>query len=233
MAGTALITGTDKGLGRVLLNTFLVHGYRVFAGRFMESTRYDDSRNIGFDSLVILPLDVSNPDSIDEAAKTVEGMTDSIDVLINNAGIDLRSHYAPLEEIDIEEIPYLLNVNTLGPLRMTKRFLPLVKKGDGKLILNISSEAAGLEECDYANRIGYCMSKTAVNMQSRILQNQLAADGIKVLAIHPGMIQTDMGGVDADVPPIESARGIYDLTRKKWNMDDPIYISYAGRTMKW
>jgi NAD(P)-dependent dehydrogenase (short-subunit alcohol dehydrogenase family) len=233
MMRNALITGTDRGLGRVLLNTFLVHGYRVFAGRFVESTRYDDSRNIGFDSLVVLPLDVTDPDSIEEAAKAVEGMTDSLDLVINNAGIDLPHHKAPLEEIDIEEIPYLLNVNSLGPLRVTKRFLPLIRKGAGKLILNISSEAARLAECEYVNRIGYCMSKAAVNMQSRILQNQLGDEGVKVLAVHPGMIQTDIGGVDADVPPIESARGIYDLTDNKWNMDDPIFVSYAGRTMGW
>ncbi len=233
MAGTALITGTDKGLGRVLLNTFLVHGYRVFAGRYRDNTRYGDSRNIGSDSLEIVPIDVSDPASIQEAAVTIENMTDSIDFIINNAGIDHQHHYAPLEEIDIEEIQNLLNVNTLGPLRVTKRFLPLLRKGTGKLIINISSEAARLAECAYKDRIGYCMSKTAVNMQSRILQNQLREEGIKVLAIHPGMMQTDMGGVNADIPPIESARGIYHLSQQKWNVDDPVFITYTGKTMNW
>lgn len=233
MAGTALITGTDKGLGRVLLNTFLVHGYRVFAGRYLESTRYGDSRNIGADSLVIVPLDVSDPASVAEAADTVESMTDSIDLIINNAGIDYQHHYAPLEEIDVEEISDLLNVNTLGPLRVTKGFLPLLRKGSGKLIINISSEAAGLAECTYKDRIGYCMSKTSVNMQSRILQNQLGDEEIKVLAIHPGMMQTDMGGVNADIPAIESARGIYDLSQQPWKIDDPVFITYTGKTMEW
>jgi NAD(P)-dependent dehydrogenase (short-subunit alcohol dehydrogenase family) len=233
MAGTTLITGTDKGLGRVLLNTYLVHGYRVFAGRYQENTRYGDSRNIGADSLIVVPLDISDPDSIETAAATIENMTDSIDLIINNAGIDHQHHYAPLEEIDIEEIPNLLNVNALGPLRVTKRFLPLLRKGEGKLIINISSEAARLEECTYKDRIGYCMSKTAVNMQSRILQNHLGEEGIKVLAIHPGMMQTDMGGVNADIPPIESARGIYDLSQRKWEADDPVFITYTGKTMKW
>jgi len=233
MAGTAFITGTDKGLGRVLLNTFLVHGYRVFAGRYQENTRYGDSKNIGGDSLVIVPLDVSDPASVREAASTVEKMTDSIDLIINNAGIDLQDHYAPLEEIDVEEIQNLLNVNTIGPLRVTKNFLPLLRKGGGKLIINITSVAAELSECRHKDQIGYSMSKTALNMQSRILQNQLSEEGIKVLAIHPGMMQTDMGGVNADIPPIESARGIYDLSQRKWEPDDPIFITYTGKTMEW
>ncbi len=233
MAGTVLITGTDKGLGRVLLNTFLVHGYHVFAGRYRANTKYGDSRNLGSDSLVIVSLDVSDSDSIEEAAKAIERTTDSIDLIINNAGIDYKHHHAPLEEIDIEEIPDLLNVNALGPLRVTKRFLPLLRKGSGKLIINISSEAGRLTECGYKDRIGYCMSKCAVNMQSRILQNQLNEEGIKVLAIHPGMMQTDMGGADADVPPIESARGIYDLSQRDWSVDGPVFITYTGKTMDW
>ena len=72
-----------------------------------------------------------------------------------------------------------------------------------------------------------------MNMQSRILQNQLGDEGIKVLAIHPGMMQTDMGGVNADIPPIESARGIYNLSQQPWKIDDPVFITYTGKTMSW
>lgn len=233
MAGTALITGTDKGLGRVLLNTFLVHGYRVFAGRYREHTRYDDSRNIGADSLAIVPLDVSDPSSVEAAGRTVENMTASLDILINNAGIDTELPDAWLEEIDIEEIPRVLDVNAAGPLRVTRRFLPLLRKGAGKLIINITSEAARLSDCSYKNKFGYCMSKAAVNIQSRILQNYLGGEGIKILAIYPGWMQTDLGGANADIPPIESARGIFELSQRRWNVEDPIFITYTGKSMSW
>ncbi len=233
MAGTALITGTDKGLGRVLLNTFLVHGYRVFAGRYREHTRYDDSRSIGADSLVVVRLDVSDPSSVESAARSVEGMTASLDIIINNAGIDTKHADAPLEKIDIEEIPHVLDVNAAGPLRVTKRFLPLLRKGTGKLIVNITSEAARLSECSYKNRFGYCMSKAAVNIQSRILQNYLGEEAIKILAIYPGWMQTDLGGANADIPPIESARGIFELSQRHWNVEDPIFMTYTGKPMSW
>jgi len=233
MAGTAFITGTDKGLGRVLLNTFLVRGYRVFAGRYSEQTRYGDSMSIGGNSLVIVPLDVTNLDSVEAAAGAVEESAGSIDILINNAGVDAPRREAVLEKTDIEDIIRILNVNSLGPLRMAKRFLPLLKKGNGKLIINITSEAARLAECSYTSGFGICMSKAALNIQSRILQNYLAGDGIKVLAVHPGWMQTDMGGANADVPPIESARGIYELSQRKWKADDPVFMTYTGKTINW
>ena len=77
------------------------------------------------------------------------------------------------------------------------------------------------------------MSKTAVNIQSRIRQNYLGNKGIKIPAIHPGWMQTDLGGANAEIPPIESARGIFDLSQRSWNIDDPVFITYAGKTMNW
>ena len=233
MDRTALITGTDKGLGKYLLNTFLVHGYRVYAGRYQESTKYNDSRNIGGEALNVIPLDVSDPESVRAAAAAVSETAEAIDLIINNAGIIHSHHDAPLEEVDIEEIPQVLNVNALGPLRIVKAFLPLLRKGSGKMIINISSEAGRIEECKYTDRVGYCMSKTAVNIQSKVLQNALGEEGIKIIAVHPGWMQTDMGGTGADVPPIESARGVYDLSQRSWGADDPIYMDYTGKVMAW
>jgi NAD(P)-dependent dehydrogenase (short-subunit alcohol dehydrogenase family) len=231
MAGTVLITGTDKGLGRVLLNTFLVHGYRVFAGRYRAYSTYNDSMSIGADSLSIIPLDVSDPASVEAAGKTIESMTNSLDLIINNAGIDIEHPGLSLEQTHVEVIPRVLDVNSVGPLRVVKRFLPLLRKGTGKLIINITSEASKVSVCNAKEKFGYYMSKAAVNMQSRILQNLVGEEGIKVLAIYPGWMQTDLGGANADIPPIESARGIYELSQEKWSINDPLFVTYTGREM--
>jgi NAD(P)-dependent dehydrogenase (short-subunit alcohol dehydrogenase family) len=77
------------------------------------------------------------------------------------------------------------------------------------------------------------MSKTALNMQCKILQNYLAPEGFKVLALHPGWMQTDMGSPDADFPPEVPARAIYDLTTREWNPTDPIYMNYDGSLRPW
>ena len=230
---TVLITGTDRGLGRALLNTFLAHGYRVFAGRHEGTTSYSESRTIGGDSVSIIPLDVSDPESVEGAREIVSSQAGALDIIINNAGTNRVYHGRPLEQINIEEIPEMMDINAFGPLRITQAFLPLLRKGSEKLLINITSEATGMEECRYADRIGFCMSKASVNIQSKILQNYLSSDGIKVIAVHPGWIKTDIGGLSADIPPVESARGIYELTQRSWDIDtDPIFMNYVGSTMR-
>jgi len=77
------------------------------------------------------------------------------------------------------------------------------------------------------------MSKAALNMQSKILQNYLGPRGFKVLAIHPGWMQTDMGGSSADIHPDKAAVGIFKLAAKSWEPDDPIYINYDGTLRQW
>lgn len=76
-----------------------------------------------------------------------------------------------------------------------------------KVIVNISSEAGSIGECWRDREFDYCMSKAALNMQSVLLQKYLKSEGIKVLAIHPGWMRTDMGGAEADISPDTSAGG--------------------------
>jgi NAD(P)-dependent dehydrogenase (short-subunit alcohol dehydrogenase family) len=110
---------------------------------------------------------------------------------------------------------------------------PLLKKGDRKLIINVSSEAGSIADCWRESEFAYSMSKAALNMQSKILQNYLKPRGFKVLAVHPGWMQTDMGGADADIPADEAAEGIFRLAEKNWNPDDEIYMDYRGQPLPW
>lgn len=77
------------------------------------------------------------------------------------------------------------------------------------------------------------MSKAALNMQSKILQNYLKPRGFKILAVHPGWMKTDMGGVEADIHPDEAAEGIFNLAVKNWDPDDAIYMDYRGQPLPW
>ena len=77
------------------------------------------------------------------------------------------------------------------------------------------------------------MSKTALNMQSKILQNYLGPDGFKILVLHPGWMRTDMGGADADIHPDESAESIFRLATKDWQPSDGIYMDYDGSPRRW
>ncbi len=234
MIKAVFITGADKGLGFSLVQRFLYEGVRVFAGQYQANGDLSDITQSFPKTLTLILLDVTKLDSVSQAAETVAKLVPMLDVLINNAGVMLETR-TPLLELDLAYLPFFetLNVNTFGPLRMVQQFLPLLEKGDQKLILNISSEAGSITDCWRESEFAYSMSKAALNMQSKILQNHLKPRGFKILAVHPGWMRTDMGGAQADIHADEAAEGIFNLASKKWNQDDEIYMDYRAKPITW
>jgi len=234
MIKTVFITGADKGLGLSLVQRFLREDVRVFAGQHHTSRILPGLAKSFPEALTLIPLDVTQLDSVSQAADSVAKLTPALDILINNAAVMLERR-TPLSELDLTHLPLFetLDVNTFGPLRMVQKFLPLLEKGDYKLILNISSEAGSIADCQRESEFAYSMSKAALNMQSRILQNYLKPHGFKILAVHPGWMQTDMGGSNAPIHPDEVAEGIFNLAVKNWNLDDEIYMDYQAQPLRW
>lgn len=140
-----------------------------------------------------------------------------------------------LEELDLTGslLEQTMTVNAFGPLRVTQKLLPLLRRGTLKRIVNISSEAGSIGDCDRTSWFPYCMSKSALNMQVKILHNYLASDGFKVLAIHPGWMRTDMGGPEAPLQPDDAADAIFRLTQGEPRLGEPIFLDYQGKTMSW
>ena len=235
MNQSVFITGAEKGLGFSITAEFLREGFRAFAGKFADDTHLRSLGNQFPEMLTIVPLDVADADSVRQAAANVAERTAALDVLINNAGVHLENSKTPLEQLDLSDqhLQRTMEVNAFGPLRVTQQFLPLLEKGQRKLILNVSSEAGSISDCYRQREYAYCMSKAALNMQSKILHNYLGPRGFTVLAIHPGWMRTDMGGSDADIHPDEAAKGVFELTMKEWGPDDPIYVDYDGSARKW
>ncbi len=234
MIKTVFITGADKGLGFSLVQQFLRAGMRVFAGQYQTDSDLSELAKSFPQTLTPIPLDVTQLASVIWAAETVAKLVPALDVLINNAGVMLEKR-TPLLELDLSQLPLFetLDVNTFGPLRMVQQFLPLLEKGEHKLILNISSEAGSLADCWRESEFAYSMSKAALNMQSKILQNHLKPRGFKILAVHPGWMRTDMGGSEADINPDEAAECIFKLAVKNWNLDDGIYMDYKAQPINW
>ena len=234
MIKTVFITGADKGLELSLVQRFLREDVHVFAGQHRTSRILPGLAKSFPESLTLIPLDVTQLDSVSQAADSVAKLTPALDILINNAAVMLERR-TPLSELDLAHLPLFetLDVNTFGPLRMVQKFLPSLEKGDYKLILNISSEAGSIADCQRESEFAYSMSKAALNMQSRILQNYLKPHGFKILAVHPGWMQTDMGGSDAPIHPDEVAEGIFNLAVKNWNLDDEIYMDYQAQPLRW
>jgi NAD(P)-dependent dehydrogenase (short-subunit alcohol dehydrogenase family) len=235
MMKEVLVTGADTGLGLSLVKRFLQGGYAVFAGVYRSRDPLDHLAGEYGNSPAIIPLDVADSDSIRAAVRQVRERTSVLDIIINNAGIHLNNSKQSLEQLDFSDqhLQQTMEVNTFGPLRVIQQFFPLLEKGDGKLILNISSEAGSIADCRRENQFAYCMSKAALNMQSKILQNYLGPRGFKVLAVHPGWMRTNMGGLNATLDADEAADGIFRLAAREWKADDPIYMDYRGKPLPW
>jgi len=196
MARTVFVTGGDRGLGFALCAELLKQDWQVFAGQYMPE--WPDLSILAGQfphTLHIVPLDVSSVESIHAAAQTVAMLTDHMDVLINNAGIYSPTARRPIREPqDYTEMHRLYDVNALGPLRVVQAFLSLTDRGSRKRLCFISSEAGSIARAERTAWFGYCMSKAALNMEAKILFNDLHPDGYTFRVYHPGWIRSYMSG---------------------------------------
>ncbi len=239
MKETVFISGVDRGLGLELAKQFLEAGFYVFGGKYTEELCELEVMNPTLrDHLYILPLDVSDERSVNGAFETVELLTDHLDIVINNAAIlgDIKGTI--LDALNFDEIRQVLDVNTIGPLRLTNALMPLWMKGQRKLLVNISSEAGSIEDCQRNAWFGYCMSKAALNMQSVLISNELQKYGGQVFSIHPGHLRTYMQGKldeSATTEAITSAQKIVALLlqTQPGQYKEAQYIDYLGNQLPW
>ena len=233
------ITGTDRGLGLALVKAFLDQDYHVFAGRLSSALENLQELKQQFPGqLFTFTLDVAADRSVEQARDLIAARTNWLDILINNAGIlgDVDTTIAG--KLNCTEMLQVFNVNTLGALRVTNALYPLVAAGPTKLIVNISSEAASIHDCDRESWFGYCMSKAALNMQSHLVHNMFRKEGGQVLVFHPGWLQTYMHGYKntaADYPPETAAAKLYKLIQKHTasRSEKPLFLDVEGHTRSW
>ena len=232
---TVLITGAAGGLGIGLVREYLSRNYRVFGADIVRHPETDQLAEESGGNYMFFEADVADTASVARLAEQVGAETGSLDILVNAAGIIRPESEFLLESFDVDGSRKLFDVNALGPLRATKAFISLLRRGEEKLLVNISSEAGSMtSHADYINRYDYCMSKAALNIQSVILQRYLKPEGIRVLLFNPGWMHTQMGGPDAPLDPAESARCIVGLAEALRNKPDSyMYWNYNGTERPW
>ena len=232
---TVLITGAAGGLGIGLVREYLSRNYRVFGADIVRHPETDQLAEESGGNYMFFEADVADTASVARLAEQVGAKTGSLDILVNAAGIIRPESESLLESFDVDGSRKLFDVNALGPLRITKAFIGLLRRGESKLLVNISSEAGSMtSHADYINRYDYCMSKAALNIQSVILQRYLKPEGIRVLLFNPGWMHTQMGGPDAPIDPADSARGIANLAESlRTRPDSYMYWNYNGTERPW
>ncbi|MEK3889401.1 SDR family NAD(P)-dependent oxidoreductase [Bacillus sp. FSL K6-3431] len=240
MKKIAVVTGADRGLGISLTRWLLENGYKVFAGQFMESCDFlKEMKALYPEDLELVPLDVGKDESVQSAARMIAAKATHIDLIINNAGISHQADQATiLEKQNYEVMQEIYNVNTLGTLRVTNSLMELLLQGSTKLVVNISSEAGSVEKNKRTNMYGYCMSKSAMNMQSSILHQHLRTFGGQVMVFYPGWLQSYMSGTlneEAPTTTDESAHKIMNLVKdhKTYMADQPIFLDIDGKKWPW
>lgn len=231
---TVVITGAERGLGLCLVQDFLAAGAAVVAGKRAGDRNLRALAARG-GRLTIVQMDVGDPAAVRAAAEWVATRVGSVDLLVNNAAVFPPLQDVPLEARDLGDgyLDQAMQVNAFGPLRVTQRFLPLLEKGAGKTIVNVSSEAGSVAGCWRAREFEYCMSKAALNAQTRLLANALGPRGYRVLAVHPGWMRTDMGGPRADIAPEEASRGILRLATDPAAAPNGAFVDWRGEPLQW
>ena len=236
---TALVTGTDHGVGFSLAKKLLSRGYFVIAVRVDETEKQIDTLQSSYpNQMAIVCADIGSDESVFKASNDIKNMTDHIDLLINCAGIlgDMSKNLG--DDLDFDEIMRVINVNAIGTLRITNALSSLVLNSTEKTIVNISSEAGSIADCWRTGWFGYCMSKAANNMQSALVHNNMRELGGKVFAIHPGHVATYMRGhldTTAKITPDVSAEGILHavLDMSHPINSRPLYLDYTGKELPW
>ncbi|HKN54854.1 MAG TPA: SDR family oxidoreductase [Amycolatopsis sp.] len=146
----------------------------------------------GYDDVLAIPTDVTDPQAVDEAATTVLERFGGVDGLVNNAGI---GRFAPIGDADLKDLQYLFDLHVRGPVQLIQRCLPSLRERRGAIV-NVSSVAGQLAA---PNRSFYGLTKAAVNHLTRSLARELAPD-VRVNAILPGPVDTPIYD-RVDMPP--------------------------------
>lgn len=195
---TALVTGASTGIGLALTKKLLQEGYRVFGG-----SRSGQINGVEDDQLEVIVLDITDENSVDAALKTVVAKAGKIDLLINNAGIgsDVMRQIP-----EYHSFRQTLDTNVTGTVFFTEKMISLVH--DGGEIIFISSDMALIRNLQ-PNAPAYRISKAAVNVYAIMLAERLKERHIRVTPVHPGWVQTRMGGEQASFSPEQSAGLIF------------------------
>ena len=220
----ALITGASKGIGYALTEKMLNENFFVIGTSRNGKVKGFEDKNF-----YSLELDLTNPVSIENAHKKISEKFAKIDVLINNAGVgpDLNTHNPERNSFNMT-----FEVNVSGTVFFTESLIELICKNG--IILNISSKMGSLDTCQLTDSIAYRMSKSALNMYTKILTNRLK-DKIKVASIHPGWVKTtitESNIKNGRLTPKESAENIFEFINNDFT-SGTFWDSENGTKLLW
>jgi NAD(P)-dependent dehydrogenase (short-subunit alcohol dehydrogenase family) len=224
-----LITGANRGIGLEFARQYAEAGWKVIAccRDLRQATGLQELVN-DYPDIQAYALDVADFAAIEALASALKDV--KIDVLINNAGV-----YPPsdMHHADPEQWLHAFKVNSMAPFKMATAFTPNLAAGRLKKLVTLSSKMGSLDDNTSGGSYIYRTSKVAANMVMKSLAIDLRAYGISVAALHPGWVQTEMGGPDALIDTQTSVAGLRKVI-EHLNLDNTgRFIAYDGKVINW
>ena len=203
----ALVTGANRGLGKETARQLAQKGFTVILTSRSEAGREvaEEFKNLRLD-VVFHQLDVGDGQSIAEVADFVSSEYGHLDVLVNNAGIHYDTFQSTLDA-DMSIVEEALRVNTLGPWKLSKALMPMLRKSTAGRIVNVSSSSGSFKD-SWPGTPAYSMSKAALNMLTMKMAADLKDTNILINSVGPGWTRTAMGGDNAPRSVEEGAASI-------------------------
>jgi NAD(P)-dependent dehydrogenase (short-subunit alcohol dehydrogenase family) len=226
-----LLTGANRGLGLESVRQYRDAGWRVYACCRSPEKASELQAVVAASNgrVTIHALDVTDHARIEALAQELR--TVPLDVLLNNAGI-----YGPnkmgLGHIDYRQWAEVFAVNTMAPMKMVECFVDHVARSERKIIVAVTSLMGSVAQNSGGHYL-YRSSKAALNMVVRGLSIDLRSRHIIAVVLHPGWVQTDMGGPDAPLKAPESVRGMRGVIDRLCTEDSGKFLNYDGAEIPW
>ncbi len=228
-----LVTGANRGLGLEFARQLLARGDHVVA------TARQPGRATALNALAgehpgrlhVLPLDVASGRSREELLRELPLVLEDrrLGLVVNNAGV-LRGgeRFGQVAEADLETS---VRTNALGPFLLVQALAGLL--ADGGVVANMSSEIGSIALRRQFRTPSYAMGKAAQNMGTALLAQALQPRGIRVVALHPGWVRTDMGGERAPALPAEAVAALLAVLDRLGPADSGLFLDPEGTVLPW
>lgn len=228
---TYLVTGTNRGIGLEFVRQLLTRGETVLA-TCRDIDKADELRALQqeSESLELFELDVAESTSLNNFPKRLEGR--AIDVFINNAGV-YGPRGASFGKVEGEEWLDVLRVNSVAPILLTQLLIQNFRKGRARKLVYITSKMGSIDDNQGGGQYIYRSSKTALNSAVKSLSVDLADAGFSVGLLHPGWVQTDMGGPNALIDTQASVSGMLGVIDKLNLQNSGSFFNYDGNEIAW
>ncbi len=230
---TVLITGANRGIGLEFATQYATAGWQVIACCRLpqQATALSQLAEQYKNRFFIHQLDVRKFAEIDQLSQKLRDLP--IDVLINNAGIYPPAQNGEFGHINYEDWIETFKVNTLAPLKITEAMIEQVARSHRKIIATLTSKMGSIDDNQRGGSYIYRTSKTAVNMVGKSLAIDLQPRGIISILLHPGWVQTDMGGQGALITAKQSVTGMKKILDEITLADTGKFFAYDGQSIPW